>query len=309
MGESVTAVVVNWNGSKYLSECLGSLLQQSYGPLDVVVVDNASVDGSEHIAQQMGVAWIPLHQNVGLAAAFNAGAAHAEGDLLLFLNNDMRFASDFVERMVTCLERNPKCEAVDAVQLHWRDESPVHEVTALVRGSWKERLPGWRFAQQRAGTGVPTAWPSGANTLVRAKTLAAIGGWDARFFAGYEDVDLGWRIWLSGGEVRLAADALCWHDVGGSSSGEGAPIRETAAVHGPLLFALKHAPVEVALAALLKEVPALVISDRRGSHQRAVRKVASELVPALRWRRTQYHAWGTTPRKHWRAMQRVARAA
>ena len=301
----MTAIVVNWNGAALLPACLDSLLDQSHADLRIVVVDNGSVDDSERVVKARAVDWIGLPSNIGLAGAYNEGAREATSDLLLFLNNDMRFPSDFVERMMACLERNENCWAVDAVQRDWDDREVVHQGTALVKGPLRGRLPGWRFESVPTAADGKTVWPSGANTLIRRDVFERLGGWDNRFFAGYEDVDLGWRIWLAGGEVRIATDAVCWHKVGSSSEGEGKPVRDAAAVHGPLLFALKHAPPSIAIAAIARSVLSLpgyavrLNADRLRRHFDALTGAMVEMPRAIRERRRIYRSGVATPRKLW----------
>src|ERR1700690_2208198 len=88
---AVSAIIVNWNGAAHLRICLPSLLAQSYQPLEVIVVDNASSDYSLQVARQFGVGALPLDRNTGLAWALNRGKEAATGGFFLFVNNDMRF--------------------------------------------------------------------------------------------------------------------------------------------------------------------------------------------------------------------------
>lgn len=75
-----SAIIVNWNGAEHLRSCLPSLREQSYEPLEIIVVDNASSDDSRAVAEQHGARWLPLAQNLGLAPAMNRGAAIARGE-------------------------------------------------------------------------------------------------------------------------------------------------------------------------------------------------------------------------------------
>ena len=102
----VSVVIVNWNGAEHLRLCLPSLASQSFKSLEVIVVDNCSSDESAEVAKSLGVRWLPLEKNLGLAPALNRGAMSAGGDLLLFVNNDMRFDPGFVAALVEPLERD-----------------------------------------------------------------------------------------------------------------------------------------------------------------------------------------------------------
>src|SRR5580765_8555344 len=92
----VSVIIVNWNGAGHLRVCLPSLALQSFESLEIIVVDNRSSDDSAEVAGSLKVRWLPLEENLGLAPALNRGAAIARGDLLLFVNNDMRFDPGFV---------------------------------------------------------------------------------------------------------------------------------------------------------------------------------------------------------------------
>src|SRR5277367_5567899 len=92
----VSIVIVNWNGAKHLRICLPSLLAQSYAALEIIVADNASTDDSKSVAEEYKVRWLGIAENLGLAPGLNRGAQAANGELLLFVNNDMRFDEEFV---------------------------------------------------------------------------------------------------------------------------------------------------------------------------------------------------------------------
>ena len=83
-------IIVNWNGAEHLGICLPSLASQSSKSLEIIVVDNRSTDDSAEVARSSSVRLFPLEENLGLASALNRGARMAKGDLLFFVNNDMR---------------------------------------------------------------------------------------------------------------------------------------------------------------------------------------------------------------------------
>src|ERR1700745_868829 len=103
---SVSVIIVNCNGAEHLRLCLPSLASQLFKVLEIIVVDNRSSDDSAEVARRLGARWLPLEKNLGLAPALNRGATIANGDLLLFVNNDMRFDPGFVGALVEPLERD-----------------------------------------------------------------------------------------------------------------------------------------------------------------------------------------------------------
>lgn len=307
----VTAIIVNWNGASHLGSCLASLAAQTYENLETVVVDNGSRDDSRAVADAFDVKWVQLNENVGLAPAMNIGAETAANPLLLFLNNDMELDLAFVAEMVACHERHANVGAVDAVQRDWITGEVVHAATTLRRASSGE-LPGWTFPVQESNTDCVTLFPSGANTLITAEAFDELGKWDQRFFAGWEDVDLGFRLHLAGRDVVLAARAVSRHRVSASSGHpEGHLIRAEAAMHGRLLFAFKHAPPLVIGLALARFVAASSVAVLRrdataiAARRRVVGRLRREIPDALRWRGQTYASSSTTPARHWRVLRSI----
>ena len=103
----VSAIIVNWNGLEWLKVCLPSLANVTYPNLEVIVVDNGSTDGSvEYLAQAKIVTTVVRNPtNLGFAYPNNQGIAVASGEFILFLNNDMRYDSGFIEPLVETCQR------------------------------------------------------------------------------------------------------------------------------------------------------------------------------------------------------------
>src|SRR5271163_1717843 len=149
----VSVIIVNWNGAQHLRICLPSLLSQSSTPFEIIVVDNRSSDDSAEVAKSYSVRWLPLKENLGLAPALNRGTKIAEGELLLFVNNDMRFDPGFVSALLKPFERDDEIFATDGMQFSWDGTSRGHLAARLTnlrprRDSSAELVPGLHFYQQ-----------------------------------------------------------------------------------------------------------------------------------------------------------------
>jgi GT2 family glycosyltransferase len=300
----VSAIVVNWNGAAHLTVLLPSLTSQTYPLLEVVVVDNGSTDESELVSKKSGVRWYPLGANLGLAAALNLGARVANGQFLLFLNNDMRLHPNFVYALLLPLLSDGCLFATDAKQLDWGGGKVMHGRTTLVSATPRGRS-GLVFAQHDASRPAFCVFGSTANLMVRRWMMEALGGWDARYPMGWEDVDLCWRAWLRGWPTLYVPSAVCWHRVGGSaSSREGAERHLEGVLKGRLLFAAMHLPTSWALNVVAATTAGVLRDLVRGKaataavRLRVLRWYAGLLPRVLSERRALYLSAGSSPGAH-----------
>jgi len=248
----VSVIIVNWNGVEHLRLCLPSLAAQSFKSLEIIVVDNRSSDDSAKVARSLGARWLPLEENLGLAPALNRGAAIARGDLLLFVNNDMRFDPGFVAALAAPLERDEEIFATDGMQFDWDGTVRGHLATRLTnvspkRDSPTELVPGLYFYQQEQTEESPVFMASAACMMVRRTLFEKIGGFDDRLPLGYEDVEICWRAWVHRRKILYVPTAICWHRVGSSvGSLEGARFSFRGILKGRLLLATKLLPAPYA---------------------------------------------------------------
>jgi GT2 family glycosyltransferase len=227
MTPPVSVVIVNYNGAHLLPECLASLESQVVGPLDVVVVDNGSIDDSAAVTQHHGCRFLPLGENLGLAAGYNRGAAATSGEFVFFVNNDMRFEPDCVARLTDVLVRNPGVFAADPLQWNWTGDRVIHGRSVFERiSSLKELfsrailpLPPRNMNYTALASAVaPVPWGCGGSLMVRRSMLEQVGGWDEKYFiSGFDDADLCWRAWLLGMPTVFVPNARLFHKAGASN--------------------------------------------------------------------------------------------
>jgi GT2 family glycosyltransferase len=249
---TVSVIIVNWNGAEHLRLCLPSLASQSFKLLEIIVVDNRSSDDSADVARSFGVRWLPLESNLGLAPGLNRGAAVASGDLLLFVNNDMRFDPGFVAALVEPLQTEPEIFATDGMQFNWDGTVPAHMASRLTnaprrRDSSTELVPGIHFYQEKKTKKSSVFMASAACMMVRRKFFEELGGFDDRLPLGYEDVEICWRAWVRGRKTVYVPSAICWHRIGASiRSLEAARFGFRGVLKGRLLLATKLLPARYA---------------------------------------------------------------
>ncbi len=209
----VSVVLVNYRGAEDTIACLDSLRDLDYPEFEVVVVDNASGDGSAEVltARFPDARVLALQENTGFAGGCNHGAAQATGQYLAFLNNDARPDPAWLRAAVDALHADTSVACVASKVLDW-EGTTVDFVDAALSfyghgfklhvGAPEGSIP------DRAGD---VLFASGAAMVMPTDVFERVGGFDPRYFMFFEDVDLGWRLWLLGYRVRYVPESLVYH--------------------------------------------------------------------------------------------------
>lgn len=211
-GTPVTVVVVTWQGRHLIGDCLRSLRQQTL-PHRVVVVDNASTDGTRQFlaAEHPEVTVVTNPDNLGFAGGVQTGLDAVATPYAALLNNDAAAEPGWLEALVTHLDAHPEAAAVTS-RMVLADRPGVLNNTGVV-------LLADGYATDR-GYGDPgDAWDepgevfgfSGGASALRMSAVREVGGFAAEFFLYYEDTDLAWRLRLAGWTVRYEPAAVVAH--------------------------------------------------------------------------------------------------
>jgi N-acetylglucosaminyl-diphospho-decaprenol L-rhamnosyltransferase len=204
----VSAIVVNYEGGQLLLDCLESLQEQP-GLLETIVVDNGSADGSARAAKSRypTIKLVAPGENLGFAGGANFGAGAARGDVLLFLNPDVRINPDSVAMLASNLV-DPRVGVVGP---------PLATVAAggVEYGGTLDLIGSPVGLTRRR----PPIYVSGCALMTRTDDFRELGGFDARFFMFLEDIDYCWRMLLRGREIRIADVAPVWHQGGAATPG------------------------------------------------------------------------------------------
>lgn len=227
----LTLVIVSWNVCELLRRCLQSILATE-GDVEIVVVDNASTDGSPEMVQEAfpQVRLIANEENRGFTAANNQGLALAQGRALMLLNPDTEVVEDALATMVEYLDAHPKVGALgprllfpDGRQQPSRRRFPTF-ATALVESTviqewWADNriLRRYYMADTPDDAIQPVDWVVGACLLVRREAYEQVGGLDEGFFMYSEELDWCKRIKDAGWEVVYLPTATVLHHEGKSS--------------------------------------------------------------------------------------------
>ncbi|HXG56841.1 MAG TPA: glycosyltransferase family 2 protein [Vicinamibacterales bacterium] len=257
MTPRLSIVIVNFNGHGHLERCLASLAEHPpQVPHEVVVVDNASTDGSADMARAAPhVRVIALPNNVGFSAGNNAGIRATGGALILLLNNDTVVSEGAVDALVARLDAVPSA-AVAGPRLidgHGHTElsfgpmiSPLAELRqkALVSLYARGVGPVSRWVERVTREEQFVDWVSGACLLVRRDVAAAAGLLDERFFLYTEDVDFCATVRAAGWKVLFTPAAVIVHLRGRSRATEPRAMH-AAYRRSHLAFYAKHHPAWV----------------------------------------------------------------
>ncbi len=216
---TVSIVTPTMLGPVHLPAYLGALAEQDYpsDKLDVVIVNNGARDIDSLVARGgVRARVLTPGRNLGFAAANNLGVAEASGRFVAFLNDDTRADRTWLTRLVDVARRR----SAAAVASHVVDWDGL--LVDFAGGSVNFEGKGFQDFVNAARTAVPlderpVLFANGAAMLVDRKTLLDAGGWDEETFAYYEDVELGWRLWLLGHEVWFAPEAVVHHRHHGTS--------------------------------------------------------------------------------------------
>lgn len=217
MTPSVTVIVVNYNSGQRLKRALGCLAAQTFRDFDVIVVDNASTDGSATADGAIGLRLriIRNEENLGFAAANNQAAKLATGAWLAFLNPDAYAEPDWLEKLHAATRRYPDADAFGSLQIDAHDAARLDGAgdAYFFLGLPYRGHFGWPIAKApREGECFA---PCAAAALYRRATFTALGGFDESFFCYGEDVDLGFRLRLAGGRAVQVAGARVLHEGSG----------------------------------------------------------------------------------------------
>lgn len=232
--KEITIVIPNYNGMKYLPECLEALaLQNPQGPeYRIIVVDNGSTDGSvpflkASMERTSDLECIFLKENTGFDYAVNAGIKASASPYVILLNNDTKVYPDFTKTLYEAIRRDEKIFSVSARMLMWDKPELVDDAGD------RYCVLGWAFSR---GKGKPSAnYEKSAEVfstcagaaIYRRSVFEEIGYFDELHFAYLEDVDIGYRARIYGYRNCYTPDAKVLH-YGSASTGSRYNEKKTA---------------------------------------------------------------------------------
>lgn len=216
----VSVVIPNYNGEKYLKDCLDSLFRQTFRAFEIIIVDNDSKDNSLQLILKNynNIKLLRLLANYGFSKAVNEGIKAAKGEYIVLLNNDTVVDNHWLENLVKCIERDKKIFSCCSKMVRYSKRRTIDDAGDGYN------IFGWAY---KRGDGVSvnkycksqSVFSSCAGAAIyRKDILDKIGYFDEDFFAYMEDVDISFRAKIHGYRNVYCSDAIVYH-VGSATSG------------------------------------------------------------------------------------------
>jgi GT2 family glycosyltransferase len=270
-----SVIIANYNGLRHLPVVLGALRTQSFTDFEVIVVDDASSDGSVALIERdfPEVRVIVNRANAGFAASCNTGAAASYGRFIVLLNSDTEPAPEWLAALARTIVANPNAAAVASKLLlfdrrhilHAAGDSLGRNGLPANRGVWQEDRGQFDGSTRVFGAcGGAAAW--------RREAWQALGGFDESFWMYLEDLDLSFRARLAGAEIVLAPDARVYHHL--SATG-GDVLASYYVGRNTLRLLAKNMPASL----LLRNLPSIVAAQLRISLD-ALRNIRGQAAQA-----------------------------
>jgi GT2 family glycosyltransferase len=217
----VSIIILNWNGKEHLQVCLCSVLKSTYSPIEVLVVDNGSTDGSVELVRSYFSSVIVLEnrENLGYAEGNNRGIKIARGKYVVTLNNDMIVEPDWLDKPVEYLEKNTRLIAACGRQMNYYNRSIIDSLfhypapeLLFVRAGHGETM------EQNLSFAVPgyVIAVNGGSGIYRKETFEALGGFDSAYCFYNEETDLCMRAFLKGWKCLFVPQSVVYHKEGES---------------------------------------------------------------------------------------------
>ena len=248
MKSDVSVIIPNFNGEKYIANCLESILDQSFydfGRMEIIVVDDCSSDDSVNIIKRYQEVKLEINPvNSGFDKSVNQGIKASSGTYCLLLNNDVVVDRDFVKYLYRHIDENPKVFSVSSKMVRYYERNKLDDTGDFYN------IFGWAY---KRGDGKPVEaykkWTSVFSTcagagIYRRSVLDEIGLFDETFFAYLEDVDISYRGLIYGYQNHYEPQAICYH-IGSATTADGqkySPFKVKISARNNIYVAYKNMP-------------------------------------------------------------------
>ncbi|MCR4655838.1 MAG: glycosyltransferase family 2 protein [Lachnospiraceae bacterium] len=240
----IDVIIPNYNGGKYLEDCLASLREQTFKHFSVFVIDNASTDGSDLIVKDRFPEYniIRLDKNYGFARAVNEGIRQSDAEYIILLNNDVIVNKKFIENLYKAIDNSNNVFSYQAKMLNMFARDRIDSAGDLYCAL------GWAFALGKDQSShkydkEATIFSSCAGAAIyRRRLFDATGYFDEKHFCYLEDVDLSFRARINGYSNRFCPDAIVYHAGSGTSGSRHNEFKVFLAARNNIYLLYKNLP-------------------------------------------------------------------
>ena len=218
-------VILNWNGKTLLETFLPSVIEHSSGH-DIYVVDNASTDNSVLFLESKypTINCIKLSQNLGYAGGYNESLKQINADVYCLLNSDIEVTKNWISPILKIFNSDPNTHIIQPKILDYNQKNKFEYAGA--GGGFIDQL-GYPYCRGRIFNSIEEDtgqyddrleifWASGACLFIRTETFNSLEGFDHKYFAHMEEIDLCWRAKNKGYRIEYTGASTVYH-VGGAS--------------------------------------------------------------------------------------------
>lgn len=212
----VSIIIANFNGEKYLSTCFNAVLATKYTPFEVLLVDDGSTDNSiriikRFVAKDKRVKLLRNGINIGAAASRNKAAKVANGEILVFLDNDTEVTPLWLSEMVRTLLKDKRIGGCQALLMDFEKRDTVQVAGTKLWAATGWGLPIGSGEKNKGQFSEVNIVALSAALAVRKRVFEKVGGFDELEAVVTEDLDLSWRIWIAGYRIVLSPKAIVYH--------------------------------------------------------------------------------------------------
>jgi GT2 family glycosyltransferase len=246
----IAVVILNWNGEKLLEQFLPSIVQYS-SEADIYVADNASTDDSVSYLKAFfpTVKIIQNESNLGFAEGYNEALKQVDSDIFALVNSDIEVTENWLKPIIETFENEPKTAIIQPKLLDYKRKEYFEYAGAA--GGFLDKY-GYPYCRGRVfetlekdngqyDDNCEIFWASGACFFIRSSVYKELKGFDADFFAHQEEIDLCWRAFNKGHQIKYNSQSVVYH-VGGATLQQGNPKKTFLNFRNSLLMLLKNLP-------------------------------------------------------------------
>jgi len=255
----IAIAILNWNGKSWLEKFLPGVIQYS-SETEIYVIDNASTDDSIDFVRRTFplVKIIENASNSGFAAGYNEGLRSIDADVFCLLNSDVEVTEGWLQRVVALFKENAEIAVIQPKILDYNNRNQFEFAGAA--GGFLDNL-GYPYCRGRLFETVETDlgqyddeaeifWASGCCFFIRSKDFWAQNGFDERFFAHQEEIDLCWRLQNAGRRIFYTSQSTVYH-VGGGTLNKQSARKTFLNIRNNFTMLLKNLPTKAVFPVLL----------------------------------------------------------